>query len=238
MTVPRIVQALATRIGIPSVEPRNTLVDWCQMPNAEWRVRPEDAEYANSCGAWGGQVCVRGSLGSSTVVFSNEEEETPFQVWDLHGKAISFRVDQPAGYFGFSFKQVLVDIALSEDPAFFSNGVEIATWADPEGNPALPYFGIYSNGSGTFSSAFDPVAPPWYRVIFHPDGETITCQISNDCGFWTTMLSSTTSAPLGFRRAFVRIIIANVAASVIPDTICMSQIYVEDFDPCMIEEES
>jgi hypothetical protein len=237
MTVPRIVQALATRIGIPGVEPRNTLVDWCEMPNAQWRVTPEDAEYSNSCGPWGGELCVPGFANNSSIVFSNQENFIPFHTWDLTGKAISFRVKQPSGYGGFSFKQILMNFDFGNGLGFGNYGVEISTWADPDENTGLWGFAIYGDEPSVFSDS-EVIAPPWYRVIFHPDGQTISCQISSDCGIWETILTSSINPPGGFRKGFGQIIVFNAGFAGAPDPICMSQIYVEDFDLCMIEEET
>lgn len=251
MTVPLITQSLATRIGLPSFPPKDLLADWCEFPSEDWPLKqtffvttPDPFPvYRASCGPLGGEFCasydpdfpgVIQGVGAGMVNFF---EETYDRLIDLTGKAVSFRVNS------MDFVSTSVQSYMTFGIYFANPGGTFFTTAGvvPRTVGSDGYFVVGRSGffDGDYADITDPAFPPWYRFVFAPDGVNLWCQVSTDCGLWTTILATTMDAPNGFRQSAVVIgFYVRGTETEQPAPVCMSQIFVEDYDPCMIEEES
>jgi hypothetical protein len=249
MTVPVILQPLATRIGIPSLPPPELLADWCELPSSSWIFSPQlfDGEpgpspiVSASCSVLGGELCFAYNSEHSEVLTGqristyNFASEEPVAVYDMTARSVSFRANVQR-ISSTVRNELFLSCTFYVNPEDPTERYALEISVIPQN---LSSFRIVNGGTSVVSSAFSPTNPPWLRAIFHPDGTTITCQIALDCGVWTTVLQSTLDSPLQFRRTYF-FVIGQVQGNSIsqPSPACMSQIFVEDFDPCMIEEES
>jgi hypothetical protein len=219
------------------------------------------AGFSNQCSPIGGEFCFfpapdESILTSTTQVVTLASQEPGgaytggsqvpalgevIASYDMTGKAISFRFEGPSYPslivpYLFRF-QAGFNVQTSSGSTFARYGVGIELGQDFQ----TGYTFDPSTTNYEYSGTQDAADAPWIRIIFDPDGETVFWQRATDCAVWETMATTTVTFPRGFRDAVLEItgnivVFADDTPPIPP--VCVSQIYVEDFDPCMIEEES